>query len=105
MIRRPPRSTLTGTLFPYTTLFRSQLHVQDRLRLDLIDIEQLDQARPRDVHVGRGPDQRDDLVERVERLDQTVKDVGPFVGLSQPVEGQPHDDAPLVHHQYEVPTI
>src|SRR3546814_1841773 len=24
MIRRPPRSTRTGTLFPYTTLFRSQ---------------------------------------------------------------------------------
>src|SRR3546814_15052781 len=24
MIRRPPRSTLTYTLFPYTTLFRSQ---------------------------------------------------------------------------------
>src|SRR3546814_19154829 len=27
MIRRPPRSTLTDTLFPYTTLFRSQLSV------------------------------------------------------------------------------
>src|SRR3546814_3840520 len=26
MIRRPPRSTRTDTLFPYTTLFRSQLH-------------------------------------------------------------------------------
>src|SRR3546814_1691508 len=25
MIRRPPRSTLTATLFPYTTLFRSRL--------------------------------------------------------------------------------
>src|SRR5881394_4281423 len=25
MIRRPPRSTLDGTLFPYTTLFRSRL--------------------------------------------------------------------------------
>src|SRR3546814_11023241 len=25
MIRRPPRSTLTYTLFPYTTLFRSHL--------------------------------------------------------------------------------
>src|SRR3546814_2022842 len=25
MIRRPPRSTLTDTLFPYTTLFRSAL--------------------------------------------------------------------------------
>src|SRR3546814_11177533 len=29
MIRRPPRSTRTDTLFPYTTLFRSQ-----RLRID-----------------------------------------------------------------------
>src|SRR3546814_18921492 len=26
MIRRPPRSTLTDTLFPYTTLFRSQIY-------------------------------------------------------------------------------
>src|SRR3546814_9293061 len=25
MIRRPPRSTRTDTLFPYTTLFRSEL--------------------------------------------------------------------------------
>src|SRR3546814_12413138 len=26
MIRRPPRSTRTDTLFPYTTLFRSNVH-------------------------------------------------------------------------------
>src|SRR3546814_1418771 len=26
MIRRPPRSTRTDTLFPYTTLFRSDFH-------------------------------------------------------------------------------
>src|SRR3546814_2142160 len=26
MIRRPPRSTRTDTLFPYTTLFRSKAH-------------------------------------------------------------------------------
>src|SRR3546814_4517479 len=26
MIRRPPRSTRTDTLFPYTTLFRSRYH-------------------------------------------------------------------------------
>src|SRR3546814_17343479 len=31
MIRRPPRSTRTDTLFPYTTLFRSS--AADRLRL------------------------------------------------------------------------
>src|SRR3546814_11421583 len=28
MIRRPPRSTRTDTLFPYTTLFRSPGHIQ-----------------------------------------------------------------------------
>src|SRR3546814_4398992 len=40
MIRRPPRSTRTDTLFPYTTLFRSQTNVIARLhwsapRIDL----------------------------------------------------------------------
>src|SRR3546814_8442428 len=30
MIRRPPRSTRTDTLFPYTTLFRSRLVEQGR---------------------------------------------------------------------------
>src|SRR3546814_13901716 len=30
MIRRPPRSTRTDTLFPYTTLFRSDLHLEPR---------------------------------------------------------------------------
>src|SRR3546814_9037732 len=30
MIRRPPRSTRTDTLFPYTTLFRSR-HLHDRV--------------------------------------------------------------------------
>src|SRR3546814_10072036 len=30
MIRRPPRSTRTDTLFPYTTLFRSHTHSQPR---------------------------------------------------------------------------
>src|SRR3546814_11906088 len=28
MLRRPPRSTLTDTLFPYTTLFRSEGELQ-----------------------------------------------------------------------------
>src|SRR3546814_124700 len=32
MIRRPPRSTRTDTLFPYTTLFRSR-PVQDALEV------------------------------------------------------------------------
>src|SRR3546814_9474204 len=32
MIRRPPRSTRTDTLFPYTTLFRSTRSSRRRLR-------------------------------------------------------------------------
>src|SRR3546814_20358660 len=32
MIRRPPRSTRTDTLFPYTTLFRSNGQAPARLR-------------------------------------------------------------------------
>src|SRR3546814_13161851 len=38
MIRRPPRSTRTDTLFPYTTLFRSgaDAHIEQDLRRQLI---------------------------------------------------------------------
>src|SRR3546814_18349128 len=35
MIRRPPRSTRTDTLFPYTTLFRSPDHAQNFAALHL----------------------------------------------------------------------
>src|SRR3546814_11853031 len=34
MIRRPPRSTRTDTLFPYTTLFRSLLRKSDITWID-----------------------------------------------------------------------
>src|SRR3546814_1775132 len=34
MIRRPPRSTRTDTLFPYTTLFRSQHYAPRQALLD-----------------------------------------------------------------------
>src|SRR3546814_18628362 len=46
MIRRPPRSTLTDTLFPYTTLFRSVseavARAQDRFpaQAGLVDLQQ-----------------------------------------------------------------
>src|SRR3546814_17503739 len=40
MIRRPPRSTRTDTLFPYTTLFRSALWnsiiLEERLKAQLL---------------------------------------------------------------------
>src|SRR3546814_8822294 len=42
MLRRPPRSTRTDTLFPYTTLFRSKAEpraaaIGDRAKLVLVD--------------------------------------------------------------------
>src|SRR3546814_6310879 len=39
MIRRPPRSTRTDTLFPYTTLFRSRVDLARAKRLDQISLE------------------------------------------------------------------
>src|SRR3546814_15708591 len=42
MIRRPPRSTRTDTLFPYTTLFRSDVHSFSEMVVKAcgIDLEQ-----------------------------------------------------------------
>ena len=74
----------------------AQLHVEDGLRLNLVDVEQFDQAGPCDVDGLRRPDQRDHLVERVERFDQPAQDVGALVGLAQPVGGAPDDHVELV---------
>src|SRR3546814_1950882 len=43
MIRRPPRSTRTDTLFPYTTLFRSGEHLREghRRRIGAVELEHL----------------------------------------------------------------
>ncbi len=76
----------------------AQLHVEDRVGLQLVDLEQLDQAGAGLVGVRRPPDQRDDLVERVQRLEVAAQDVGALLGLAQPVLGAPDDDLDLVRH-------
>src|SRR3546814_17192792 len=40
MIRRPPRSTRTDTLFPYTTLFRSEQYRKKKLNKDEVPVEE-----------------------------------------------------------------
>src|SRR3546814_6680046 len=53
MMRRPPRSTRTDTLFPYTTLCRSRLGVsQDEL--GVLKVEQRPAERGSLAHIGRG---------------------------------------------------
>src|SRR3546814_1580979 len=37
MIRRPPRSTRTDTLFPYTTLFRSGMDMEMEVKADALE--------------------------------------------------------------------
>src|SRR3546814_7666663 len=51
MIRRPPRSTRTDTLFPYTTLFRSpEGHARlSGRRLDAAAIAGEEGCRPREI--------------------------------------------------------
>src|SRR3546814_7291310 len=54
MIRRPPRSTRTDTLFPYTTLFRSDAPSQ--LRIDLHGVFPVIVVDKYQVQIGRIPD-------------------------------------------------
>src|SRR3546814_3039368 len=55
MIRRPPRSTRTSTLFPYTTLFRSARHQLDVRVPEALRLDQFHQLRrpPRQVAAGQ----------------------------------------------------
>src|SRR2546430_8953647 len=73
MIRRPPRSTL----FPYTTLFRSQ-NPERRQVLDLIRhrlgcgrIRENDRRRPTDTSLVFVVRQRNDLLEKVRSEEHT----------------------------------
>src|SRR3546814_15168750 len=72
MIRRPPRSTRTDTLFPYTTLFRSAVEVVADLRRQhlLGDAFQVVQRLAEGIAGGQvaGDGGRAELVEAVQLL-------------------------------------
>src|SRR3546814_4390075 len=53
MIRRPPRSTRTDTLFPYTTRFRSLKLVEVQQNVD-VTYRLYDYGRPRELHLDDG---------------------------------------------------
>src|SRR3546814_1516929 len=77
MIRRPPRSTRTDTLFPYTTLFRSHFAV---MQID----ERLAQCEPQ---AGAALGAADTLVDH-------------FEGIAQPVERPFRNADPGILHRY-----
>ena len=74
----------------------AQLHVQDRGRLDLVDVEQLHQPAAGGVGRLAVADEGDDRVEVVEGLGVAAQDVRALLGLAQPVPGAPLDDLDLV---------
>src|SRR3546814_9743156 len=57
MLRRPPRSTRTDTLFPYTTLFRSA--IENRLLVGDVDMDEQPADRCRDLFAERVVDIED----------------------------------------------
>src|SRR3546814_20165803 len=64
MIRRPPRSTRTDTLFPYTTLFRSRQGVgvgQVEIGIDEAHVDDFDRVAARLVEADRRAHQRGHL--------------------------------------------
>src|SRR3546814_8102118 len=75
MIRRPPRSTRTDTLFPYTTLFRSMraLVSVDRLEIhDVTDDAVLVRNPVAAVHVARRSEEHTSELQSLMRISYAV---------------------------------
>src|SRR3546814_18214050 len=87
MIRRPPRSTRTDTLFPYTTLFRSHRIHYDR-----------DYARDVEGYAGllvHGPLIATLLLDHAQRAaPDIVPRHFPFRAAAPPIDGAPFDLSP-----------
>src|SRR3546814_1456410 len=69
MIRRPPRSTRTDTLFPYTTLFRSRDLVRGEIERE---VERRDEAARPDRHAHPHPHIAFGARGNIERLDLAI---------------------------------
>src|SRR3546814_7631429 len=79
MIRRPPRSTRTDTLFPYTTLFRSVIALPDQRGLFATAGELAIQAIDRDIELAIGKPADVEIIE----LERHIAHDG---GLAHPVQ-------------------
>src|SRR3546814_3103800 len=84
MIRRPPRSTRTDTLFPYTTLFRSVPRRGRRQRQRAAAERQRGVARKAGVHRGDHVAERDQRGVR-ERSDEHTSELQSLMRISYAV--------------------
>src|SRR3546814_6519559 len=80
MIRRPPRSTRTDTLFPYTTLFRSNIAEQHSVR------RTRDRTDPRCNRLFRqGPQRGEDVGSYVHRSEEHTSELQSLMRISYAV--------------------
>src|SRR3546814_12048380 len=86
MIRRPPRSTHTDTLFPYTTLFRSLVLVIMLKPVRIFAIAPIGRP-PRGLDIGRFPRVRPQCAQRRRRMESP--------GPHPKIIGLEDDTAPL----------
>src|SRR3546814_1656422 len=84
MIRRPPRSTRTDTLFPYTTRFRSHRVDRRHRKIAVVGYDQ-----PRGLRRFHRADEIDDFLRKVGPVD-----IGPIPGVVGELGGADAD--PLV---------
>src|SRR3546814_6095630 len=79
MLRRPPRSTRTDTLFPYTTLFRSRLAQPISIEIETIGVARLADRAQGEIEpvlrlglIGNDLFQRGDIRTHVVLFDRTA---------------------------------
>src|SRR3546814_5822883 len=85
MIRRPPISTRTDTLFPYTTLFRSVIVGEQYVALEMLGRGAGIVAQPREAEIGaQRVEQRERLrrgrIESEQTVGELVADIGELGG-------------------------
>src|SRR3546814_9789376 len=93
MIRRPPRSTRTDTLFPYTTLFRSGVAEHALLEVEfVVEIVRIDHP-----HARKALGDRTEIVEEI--------DVVVLVDLGRPVDRIALEDRRSEEHTSELQSL
>src|SRR3546814_19518351 len=100
MIRRPPRSTRTATLFPYTTLFRSEKHAHDLAQRRLARGLALDAGRIEEAAIRRGA--RDEALGLQPLEHRAARRSGQRVAQHRPDLG-PRRGAPFIHYVDDFP--
>lgn len=75
-----------------------ELHFEDGVGLDLVDVEEVHEAGACVFDGGGCADEGDHFVEGVECFEECADDVGAFLGFAQEVAGAPDDDVELVFY-------